>query len=84
MGQKEKLIERLKSRPRDMTFEEIEALLGLLGYQRSNKGRTSGSRIEFKCEGRAPILFHRPHSRKELLTYEVKLVLTKLEEEGLI
>lgn len=84
MGQKEKLIERLKSRPRDMTFEEIETLMGLLGYQRSNKGRTSGSRIEFKSEGRAPILFHKPHSRKELLAYEVKLVLETLKKEGLI
>lgn len=28
MGQKEKLIERLLSRPKDFTFEETETLLG--------------------------------------------------------
>lgn len=42
MGQKEKLIRRLKERPRDFTFEEVETLLGYLEFIRSNKGRTSG------------------------------------------
>lgn len=44
MGQKEKLIQRLKTRPRDFTFEEAETLLRFLGYTRFDKGRTSGSR----------------------------------------
>lgn len=42
MGQKEKLIRRLKSKPRDFTFQEAETLLGYLTYQRFNKGKTSG------------------------------------------
>ena len=44
MGQKEKLIKKLKSVPKDMTFEEVETLLRYLTYLRSNKGKTSGSR----------------------------------------
>lgn len=47
MGQKEKLVARLKSRPRDFTFEELERLLRYFGFVRSNKGRTSGSRVAF-------------------------------------
>ena len=47
MGQKEKLILRLKGRPKDFTFDEAETLLKYLGYQRSDKGRTSGSRVMF-------------------------------------
>lgn len=39
MGQKEKLIQRLKSRPKDFTFQEAETLLGYLDYKRSNKGK---------------------------------------------
>ena len=35
MGQKEKLIRRLKERPRDFTFEEAETLLGYLEFIRS-------------------------------------------------
>ena len=38
MGQKEKLIQRLKTRPRDFTFEEAETLLRFLGYTRFDKG----------------------------------------------
>lgn len=47
MGQKEKLISKLKLNPRDMTFEEAEKLLGYFSFIRSNKGRTSGSRVMF-------------------------------------
>ena len=32
MGQKEKLIQKLKSRPKDFTFEEAESLLGHFSY----------------------------------------------------
>ena len=38
MGQKEKLIAKLRSRPKDFTFEEAETLLGFLSYERNNKG----------------------------------------------
>ena len=32
MGQKEKLIQRLKSKPKDFTFDEAETLLRYLSY----------------------------------------------------
>lgn len=41
MGQKEKLIQRLKSKPKDFTFDDAETLLNYLDYIRSNKGKTS-------------------------------------------
>ncbi len=84
MGQKEKLIKRLKSSPRDFTFEEAERLLGYFEYQRTDKGKTSGSRIMFTATNRAPILMHKPHPRKELLEYQVKQLLEVLSEEGLL
>lgn len=84
MGQKEKLIERLKSRPRDFTFEEAETLLRFLSYQRTNKGRTSGSRVMFISVEHPPILLHKPHPRKELLAYQVKQIIEMLEQEGLL
>ena len=59
MGQKEKLIKRLKTKPRDFTFDEAETLLGYLTYSRSNKGKTSGSRVMFTSEQHAPILLHK-------------------------
>ena len=84
MGQKEKLIQRLKSKPRDFTFEEAERLLGYLSYRRSDKGRTSGSRVAFISDEHATILLHKPHPRKGLLEYQVKQLLDTLEQEGLV
>ena len=48
MGKKEKLIARLKSNPKDFTFDEMKSLLEALGFSMSNKGRTSGSRVNLK------------------------------------
>lgn len=84
MGQKEKLIRKLKSYPRDMTFDEAETLLRYLTYLRSNKGKTSGSRVMFTSDSHPPILLHKPHPRKELLEYQVKQLIEILEQEGLI
>lgn len=77
-------MERLRSKPRDFTFEDAETLLGYLSYKRSNKGRTSGSRVMFVSEEHPPILMHKPHPRKELLAYQVKQLVETLEQEGLL
>lgn len=84
MGQKEKLIEKLKTKPKNFSFGEAETLLGYFGYRRFDKGRTSGSRVMFVSDGHAPILLHKPHPRKELLAYQVKQLLEILEQEELI
>ena len=84
MGQKEKLIRRLKSQPKDFTFEEAEALLRYFSYERNDKGRTSGSRVMFVSAEHPPILMHKPHPRKELLSYQVKQLLELLSQEGLV
>lgn len=84
MSQKDKLIKRLKSKPKDFTFEEAETLLNYLSYKRSDKGRTSGSRVMFSSDEHAPILLHKPHPRKELLSYQIKQLLEVLEQEDLI
>ena len=84
LGQKEKLIEKLKSKPKDFTFEEAETLLRYLTYRRSNKGKTSGSRVMFISDEHPPILLHKPHPRKELLAYQIKQLIEILEQEDLI
>ena len=84
MGQKEKLIEHLKSKPKDFTFNDAETLLGYFGYKRSNKGKTSGSRVMFVSDNHPPIMLHKPHPRKELLAYQIKQLIDILEQEGLL
>ena len=85
MGQKEKLLQKLKSNPKNFTFDEAESLLGFFTYHRSNKGKTSGSRVMFTSEEyNSKILLHKPHPRKELLEYQIKQILELLQQEGLI
>ena len=79
MGQKEKLIARLKSRPKDFTFDEAEKLLNCLGYKRDNKGKTSGSGVSFIKDGCRNINMHRPHPRKELLSYQIGILIRSKE-----
>ena len=61
MGQREKLIKKLRSYPRDFTFAETERLLGYLGFVRDNKGKTSGSRVKFVGQSGAALMIHIPH-----------------------
>lgn len=85
MGQKEKLIERLLSIPKDFTFSEAEKLLGYFSYHIVNKGKTSGSRVMFSSEKHvAKIILHKPHPRKELLEYQIKQIIDVLRQEGLL
>lgn len=84
MGQKEKLIQWLKSKPKDFTFDDAETLLKYLDYSRSNKGKTSGSRVMFVSEHHGSILLHKPHPQKELKAYQVKQLIEILEQEDLI
>ncbi len=85
MGQKEKLIAKLKSNPKDFTFDDAESLLGFFTYYRSNKGRTSGSRVMFTSDVyKTKILLHKPHPRKELLQYQIKQLVEQLKQEGLL
>ncbi len=83
MGKLEKMIKRLKSNPKDFTFDEMQALLLALGFELSNKGKTSGSRVKF-FKGGIFISLHKPHPRKELASYQVKQIIEVLTEEGLI
>ena len=84
MGQKEKLIRKLKSKPKDFTFDETETLLRYLDFVRFDKGKTSGSRVIFVSEEHGSIMLHKPHPPKEMKAYQVKQLLETLEQEGLI
>ena len=84
MSKQEKLINRLKSCPKDLTFDEVKKILQYFGYSEFNKGHTSGSRVMFKSDKHTPILLHKPHPRNTLLEYQVKQLIEVLEQEGLI
>ena len=84
MGTKEKLRERFKKLPSDFTFDEMQRLLEGYGYEKSNKGKTSGSRIIYKNGNKRPIMLHKPHPGNIVKEYAMKQVLDDLKEAGLI
>ena len=67
MSRLEKEIERLKSKPKDYTYDEAKSLLNKLGFYEKNKGRTSGSRVEFMDS----------YGRKKYFTNHIQTILLK-------
>lgn len=85
MSKKEKLINRLKTKPKDFTYNEAKTLLEAVGFVESNKGRTSGSRVVF-IEYKSGLKFelHKPHPGNVLKTYVILRLINILKEMGVI
>lgn len=79
MSSKDKLIARFKTLPSDFTFDELERMLSILGYTKSNKGKTSGSRVIYKDEKGHPIMIHRPHPGNIIKGYAMKQAYDELK-----
>lgn len=85
MGTKEKLIERFLKLPKDFTFDELIRLFGIFGFEISNKGTTSGSRIEFVNEKKnISYIAHKPHPSNIIKSYVMKQVLEFINNNKLI
>ena len=84
MSSKGKLIARFLTFPSDFTFDELERLLTAFGYVKSNKGKTSGSRVIFKDKDGHPIMLHKPHPGNIVKQYAVRQVLEELQSKGLL
>ncbi len=85
MGTKGKLIDRFLNMPNDFTYDEIKRLFGIFEYSESNKGGTSGSRVEFvsKDETKSYIM-HKPHPSNIIKGYVMKQIREYLHDNGLI
>lgn len=80
MSQITKLLDRLKAKPKDFTWGELEKVMEAFGYEQE-KG--SGSRRKFfNAETNALISLHEPHPRKELKAYQVRDILNHLKQEN--
>ena len=71
MSKLEKQIERLKSKPKDYTYDEAKFMLNKMGYIENNKGKTSGSKVVFINKNNVKIELHKPHPRKILKPYQI-------------
>ena len=84
MSRKEKLIKKIKSNPKDFTYQEVKTLLGLLEFHEFNRGKTSGSRVSFiHNDTKLEIKLHKPHPSNTLKPYQIELIIAvikRLEE----
>ena len=84
MSKLDKEIERLKLKPKDYTYEEAKSLLNKLGFYENNKGKTSGSRVEFKDIYKRKLILHKPHPDNIIKKYIINDLINRLEEWRLI
>ncbi|OAV72779.1 hypothetical protein Barb6_00818 [Bacteroidales bacterium Barb6] len=85
MGTKEKLIERFKTQPKDFTFNELVNLLNSFGFDVSNKGKTSGSRVRFiHNECKVIVDLHKPHLGNIIKEGTLNKIYKKLVLSGFI
>ena len=81
MSRLEKLKARLKTLPKDFTYDETKSLLNKLGFEVSNKGKTSGSRVEFQRQSDGVTIFcHKPHPSNVMKIAFLKELLATLKE----
>jgi len=81
MSKKEKIINRLKSKPKDFTYEEAKNVLNRFGFVEDNKGKTSGSKVVFKNKESKRVELHKPHPSNILKPYQIKIIIDVLKEE---
>jgi len=75
-----KLIEKFKSNPTDLTWEELVKILKYLGYDElKKKGKTGGSRRKFVNSNKEIINLHKPHPGNIVKNYVIKQLLEYLK-----
>jgi len=82
MSQREKLIERLLSIPKDFTWEELIKVLKAFGFEELKGGKTGGSRRRFVDGNKNVINLHKPHPTNILKEYAIKDVIEILRSKG--
>lgn len=79
MSKISKLTTRLKTVPKDFTWDELVKVLNHYGYiEISKKGKTGGSRVKFSNDDKNIINLHRPHPGNIVKTYALEQVIEKL------
>ncbi len=85
MSKDQKLILRLLSRPNNFTYNELCRVLNSLGYEESQSGKTSGSRVAFIDKSTRHIIrLHKPHPSNELKQYQIEQIVEELKSRGLL
>ncbi len=83
MSQRDELIKRLLSKPKDFEIRELDRLMSFCGCERDNAGKTSGSAVKYfhRKDGKI-FMCHRPHPGNILKPYVVSAAIAFLKDIG--
>ena len=84
MTKREKILDRLLSKPTDFTWVELTKVLNGFGYSQISAGKTGGSRVRFVHPNYPPIILHKPHPKPILKRYQLEGIINLLKQEKLI
>jgi hypothetical protein len=84
MTRREKLIQRLLTKPADFTWSELKSLLERAGYVLVVGGKSGGSRVKFVHREHPPVILHKPHPTPVLKRYQLDQIIEFLKKEGLL
>ncbi len=85
MSKIEKLVKKLLSRPKDLTYDELVKILKHFGYTEVKLGKTSGSRRAFINEISNHIIrLHKPHPGNIVKMYIIDFIIQELKGQGMI
>jgi len=85
MGKFDKIIAKLLNSASTITFQELEYILGKLGYSEKKTGKTSGSRKAYiNAETKHIIRLHKPHPGNELKKYVKNYIISEFKKQNLI
>lgn len=85
VSKKEKLLNRLKNKPKDFEYDELRTLLNSLGYVEDNQGKTSGSRVAFVHKETGKVIrVHKPHPGSIIKMYALEKIIEALKSEGVL
>jgi hypothetical protein len=83
MSKKEKLVDKLLTKPKDFTFDEMVSLLSYFGYHLKQGG--TGSGVKFTRDNSNEVInFHKPHPNGVLKKYVLEQIIEKLRKDGLL
>lgn len=83
MNRRDKLLNRFYGNPNDFTFDELKAVFSAYGFRLSNKGATSGSRVEFVNDIlNLSYIAHKPHPGNIVKGYAMRQAIGYFERCG--
>ena len=80
MSKHKKILKKLLSKSKNLTYNELKTLLGGLGYEEIKLGKTSGSRVAFLNKSTNHLIrLHKPHPDNKLKRYQMNFIEEELK-----